>query len=481
MGKKTNKQVYFVAAIAAFGGLLFGYDSGVISGALLLIKSQFVTPGAHEMSASLQEWVVSVVLIGAMAGAILSGKLADRFGRKKIIIWTSIVFILGSVLSGLAPNVHFIIVGRVIIGLAIGVASFTVPLYISEISPKKIRGALVSLNQLAITIGIFVSYLVDLGFAETHEGWRWMFIVGVIPAFVLGIGMLYLSDTPRWLLSKGKEKEAEEAIKSTISDPEEAKKEIADIKRVLLQDKASKGAFAELLKPWLRPALFIGISLMFFQQFTGINTVVYYAPTIFQIAGFEGAFAPILATSLIGIVNILMTVVAIYLLDLWGRKPLTYLGLAGMVFSLTVLGIAFNQAEALGDSLKWISITSIAIYIAFFAISLGPIAWLIMSEIYPLKVRGVAMSIATFCNWLFNFIVAKTFLSLTAALTIPGTEITGANGQAGPNPAGVFWLFAGIGILGLVFTYFFMPETKGHTLEEIEQHWADGNAPRMLK
>ena len=480
MDNKINKHVYFVATIAAFGGLLFGYDTGVISGALLLIKTQFAEPGAQQMALGLQEWVVSVVLIGAMAGALISGKLADKFGRKKIIIVTAIIFIFGSAISGLAPDIILIIIGRIIIGLAIGVASFTVPLYISEISPKKIRGALVSLNQLAITIGIFVSYLVDLGFAETHEGWRWMFLVGVIPAIVLGIGMFFLPDSPRWLLSKGKDDAARLALEKT-SEPDEVQNEMSSIQNVLLNESKNKSSIKELLQPWLRPALIIGIGLMFFQQFTGINTVIYYAPTIFQIAGFEGAFAPILATTLVGIVNILMTVVAIWLIDRWGRRPLTFLGLSGMVLALAIMGIAFNQAEALGSSLKWISVSSVVVYIAFFAISLGPIAWLIISEIYPLRIRGIAMSIATFSNWLFNFIVAKTFLTLTEVLTIPGTEITGIDGAQSSNPAGVFWLFAAIGIGGLIFTYYYMPETKGHTLEEIEEHWSKGKHPNKLK
>jgi len=188
-----------------------------------------------------------------------------------------------------------------------------------------------------------------------------------------------------------------------------------------------------------------------------------------------------MATVLVGVVNILFTVVSIWLVDRWGRKPLTYLGLSGMVVALTVLGIAFNQADALGASLKWVSVGSVVVYIAFFAISLGPIAWLIVSEIYPLSIRGVGMSIATFSNWLFNFIVAKTFLTLTNVLTIPGTEIATADGTPGANPAGAFWLFAVIGICGLIFTYFYLPETKGHTLEEIEDHWAKGKAPRQLK
>ena len=479
MIKSTNRHVIIISTIAAFGGLLFGYDTGVISGALLLIKTQFAQPGAQQMAPELQEWVVSVVLIGAMVGAIVSGKLADHFGRKKIIIVASVIFVLGSVVSGLAPTVDFIIVGRIIIGLAIGVASFTVPLYISEISPKKVRGALVSLNQLAITIGIFASYLVDLGFAETNEGWRWMFIVGVLPAIVLGIGMFFLPDTPRWLLSKGKDEEARLALEKT-TEPDDVQFEFNSIQKVLISETKNKSSLKELFQPWLRYALIIGIGLMFFQQFTGINTVIYYAPTIFQIAGFHGEYAPILATTLVGIVNILMTIVAIWLIDRWGRKPLTYLGLSGMVVALTVLGIAFNQAEVLGSSLKWISVTSVTIYIAFFAISLGPIAWLIISEIYPLRIRGIAMSIATFSNWLFNFIVAKTFLTLTKVLTIPGTEITTSDGTVSSNPAGAFWLFAVIGIGGLIFTYYYMPETKGHTLEEIEEHWAKGKSPRTL-
>ncbi len=446
--------IVIIAAVAATGGLLFGFDTGVISGALLFIKKDFGLTSLY------QEFVVSAVLIGCIIGAAASGKTVDRFGRRNVIILTAIIFGLGSVWTGVATDATQLIGGRIVVGLGIGVASFAVPLYLSEISPQEIRGALVSLNQLMITIGIVISYLVDHYFAVWEQGWRYMFLSGLLPALVLGVGMLFLPRTPRWLASKDHGNEAQRVLNHI--DPEHAESEYQRIKNALKLEK--NGTFSDLFAPSVRPALIIGIGIMFVQQATGINTVIYYAPTIFEMAGFASARAAISATVGVGVVNVLMTIVAIRLIDIWGRKPLLYLGLSGMILSLFALGGAFAFSDTLGESLRWYTLGSLFVYIASFAVSLGPIAWLMISEIYPLKIRGIGMSVATLSNWLFNFIIALTFLSIVEFLGRPGA----------------FWLYGLVGIFGLWFTWKYIPETKGVPLEEIEENLYAGKPAREL-
>jgi SP family galactose:H+ symporter-like MFS transporter len=451
--KKVGIFVGIVAAVAALGGLLFGYDTGVISGAILFIKDQF------SLTAAAEEIVVSAVLAGAIIGALLSGQLSDIFGRKRVIIATAVIFTIGSLTAALAPGVSLLVAGRLIIGLAIGIASFAVPLYISEISPAHARGALVSLNQLAITIGIVLSYVVDYALAG-DKSWRGMFAIGVAPAVILGVGVFFLPFSPRWLMSRSLPDKAREVLKR-VRGTDNVENEIRDI-AVSLEEEA--GGWKEFLKPWMRAPLIIGIGIMFFQQITGINTVIYYAPTIFGFAGFSSAQVAILATMGVGIVNVLMTVVAIKVIDRIGRRALLSMGLIGMAASLGVLGLAFNMASLAG-ALKWIAVGSLMVYIASFAVSLGPIAWLIIAEVFPLKIRGRAMSLATMANWLFNLIIAMTFLTLMEKL----------------GRAQTFWLYAVLSIAGWVFCYFMVPETKGYTLEQIEEHWRKGGSPRELR
>ncbi|MDP8293057.1 MAG: sugar porter family MFS transporter [Candidatus Orphnella occulta] len=443
---EQNFFVYFVALIAALAGLLFGYDTGVISGAILFIKDEF------HLTSIMEEIVVSAVLLGAIVGAAASGGVSDKIGRRQTIIWTAIFFAIGALGSAFAQNVIWLISCRVIIGVAIGVASFVAPLYISEVAPTEVRGALVSLNQLMITCGIVLSYVVDYAFSAS-DNWRWMFAFGAVPAIVLLVGMLFLPESPRWLLSQSLVKRAR-AILERIRNKENVDKELEVINKTLKQ---KAGGWGELLEPWIRPALIVGIGLAFIQQATGINTVIYYAPTIFEFAGFESAKVSILATAGVGIVNVLMTIVAIWLLDRLGRRPLLFTGLIGMILSLTVLGFAF-RVPSLSGSLKWITVAGLACYIASFAISLGPIFWLIIAEIYPLRIRGRAMSIATVANWTFNMIVALTFLTMADKL----------------GRSSAFWLYALVAIAGLVFSYFYVPETKGRTLEEIEESLRSG-------
>src|SRR6056297_423865 len=482
--KSYNRgYVILIATIAAFGGLLFGFDTGVISGALLLIKNdpELVLNGMTQLPERTQEWIVSITVLGAAVGALSSGRITDYLGRKRVLIITAFIFAIGSVGLAAANSVTLLIIWRLIIGIAIGVASYTVPLYISELSPTHVRGALVSINQLAITVGIFASYLVDLGFANFEEGWRWMFLVGLIPSLILGIGMFFLPDSQRWLMTyKGEDK----ARKVLDKVGETNKEEVLDqIKINIKKENKEEGSLSILKAKWVRPALLIGIGIMLFQQFTGINTIIYYSPTIFEMAGYgadsaNAVYDAILPALPIGLVNVLFTIVAIYLVDRWGRKPLLYLGLSGMIIALLALGIGFTFHNALGDALKWISFISMIIYIPFFAISLGPIAWLLISEIYPTKIRGLGMSLATMVNWLANFLIANTFLSLGKVTT--GEMPNPAGEGTLVNPGGAFFIYAVIGILGLFFVYSYIPETKGHSLEKIEEHFLNGKHPRDL-
>jgi sugar porter (SP) family MFS transporter len=449
---KYSPILYLVAFIVALGGLLSGFDTGVISGALLFIKDEW------NLSDYLQGILVSSTLVGATIGAILNGHLADLFGRKKILIFTAVLFFIGSIFCAAAPNINILILSRFIVGLAIGVVTFATPLYLSEISPEKIRGSLVSLFQLAITIGILFSYLVNAGFANIQFGWRLMLLFGVFPALILGIGMFFMSDTPRWLISKGKDDEAKKVFKR-IEPGIDADKEILEIKNVL-QNKDNDKKFE--FKKWMFAPLFLGIGLMFCQQWTGINTIIYYAPTILKIAGFNSNSSAIYATVGIGIVNCLMTFIAIFLSDKTGRKPLLYAGLIGMALCLFILGSAFQFSEALGASLKWVSLFSSMFYIAFFSFSLGPIILLLVSEIFPLKFRGLGMSISTMSNFLFNFTVTLSFLPLINKISESYT----------------FYLYGMIAIICLFYVYFMVPETKGITLEKIEENWQNGVNPR---
>ena len=480
MAKQESKQnltlVIVIAAVASTGGLLFGFDTGVISGALPFLKQTW------GLSSGEQEWITTAALIGAVLGALSSGRITDIFGRKKVILVTSVIFALGAILTGASTSPGFLAFSRIILGVAIGISSFTVPLYISEISPTKIRGALVSSFQLMITIGILVSYFSDLAFADESnpESWRWMFYVGVFPAIILFVGMLFLPETPRFLIGKGKEEKGRKILQK-VEDPALVDIAVQKIKDDIEKDKLAATDWTEIFKPWLRNALFIAIGIMFVQQFVGINTIIYYAPTVFIIAGFAGPKAAIAATVSVGVVNVLSTVLSMFLIDKLGRRKLYFIGLTGMAVALTALGTFFLLKDSLGPSLKYITVASILIYIIFFAISLGPLGWLIISEIFPLKVRGLGMSIGSLSNWLFNAIVTFTFLKLAWLFTAPGMEIVNSESPADPNPAGAFFVYAVIAVLGILWGLKYIPETKGITLEEIEDHWRAGKSPRELQ
>jgi len=406
----------------------------------------------------MEEVVVSSVLLGSLAGAAAGGVLADRLGRRKLLIGAAMVFGLGAVGAALAPDTAWLIVARIIAGVAIGVASFVAPLYISEIAPVAIRGKLVSINQVALTTGIVISYLIDYAFAGSGA-WRWMFAVAAVPASAFGIGLVFIPDSPRWLAGRGKVDQARSVLK-TIRNPDQVGSELNDIQASLGKQ---KGDWSELLNPALRSAMIIGIGLAIAQQITGINTVIYYAPTIFGFAGLSSSSAAILASVGVGVVNVVFTIVAMQLIDRVGRRPLLLISLAGMALSLGVLGAAFSLPQ-FTDVLGWVSIGSLMAYVGSFAVGLGPVFWLILSEIYPLRIRGRAMSVGTAANWSANLLVALTFLTLTKVMGKPAT----------------FWLYGAVTVAAWCFAFFLVPETKGKTLEQIEQHIRSGRHPRTL-
>lgn len=448
--KKRIKHflLYVIAGVASLGGLLSGFDTGVISGALLFINDTW------PLTTLEQGWVVSSALVGAVVGAAVNGVLADAYGRKKVIIATGTIFAIGSILCGFATSVSWLIAGRMILGLAIGMVNFVIPLYLSELSPQKVRGMLVSLYQLAITAGILFSYLINRIFALSEYNWRWMLGAGLIPALILLIGISFLGDTPRWLISKKREDEAKEIFKK-IEPDEDADKHIEEIKSTLPKAVKVSQKKKKVFESWMLMPVSVGIIIMFIQICTGINTIIYYTATIFKAAGFTDTIGALYATIGVGFVNFAMTFVAIFFTDKVGRKPLLYAGLSGMTVSLFALGASFYFKNTLGLDLKWVSVGSIVTFIACFAFSLGPIAWILISEIMPLKIRGTAMSIATMSNFAFNFIIALIFPTLLETV----------------GEAYTFWIFGFVGIFSLFYTYYYIPETKGRSLEQIEQNW----------
>ena len=451
---RTARFVYVAAVFAALGGLLFGYDTGVISGALIFIKREFGLATAAE------EIVVSGVLLGATIGAIVGGKAADLFGRRRVLLVTAAIFAIGALASAVAPSPAILIASRVVLGLAIGLASTNVPVYLSEVAPAHARGWVVSLFQLAVTVGILVAYLVDYAFAGV-EGWRWMLGLAVVPALVFGTGMFFLPETPRWLIRGGHHESAHRVL-VRIRKLADVSLEIEEIKFSLAQQTES-GRWTDLLRRQVRPALVVGLGLAVFQQITGINTVIYYAPKILQAAGFNSASGAILATVGVGVVNVGMTILAMSLVDRAGRRPLLLVGVAGMIVTLTALGLSFRISNPSGQ-LAWIAVICLMGYVASFAISLGPIFWLLIAEIYPLKIRGLAEGTAATFNWGSNFIVSLTFLTLVEKLGASST----------------FLLYALASVASWLFAYYVVPETKGRTLEQIEAFWRAGRRSRPM-
>jgi sugar porter (SP) family MFS transporter len=444
---KANQYITMIAAVAALGGLLFGFDTGVIAGAML-----FIVPDLH-LGPAEQGLVVSAVTFGALFGAFVGGSSADAIGRRRTNIVAGMSFMAGSLLSAAAPNVEVLIASRVIVGAAIGLTSVAGPMYIAELAPAQHRGTMVSLFQLAITIGILVSYIVDRALAPAQE-WRWMLGLAFVPGALLVLGMLPLPESPRWLMKKGSEAAARRVL-ALFRSPVQIEEDVREISEDLAHNVHSD--WTELMAPALRPALLVGIGLATFQQVTGINTIIYYAPEIFQKAGFDKGTTALAATIGIGITNVLSTLIAMWLVDRVGRKPLLLVGLTGMTASLGILGVAQKFGSSIGvdpHSLGPITVGFIGLYIICFAFSMGPIVWLMISEIFPNQSRARASGVSTAANWMANFLVSLSFPILQVSM---GSSI--------------WFLYAAMGVGAILFVLRYVPETKGKSLEEISRQW----------
>lgn len=444
--RSASKLTYFFGAL---GGLLFGYDLGIVAGALLFIKP------ALGLSPVQEGLVVSSLLFGAAIGAIGCGPLSDRTGRRWVVLLAAAIFGAGAIGASLSPGADVLIFFRFVMGLAVGTFSAMVPVYLSEIAPPEIRGRLSGLNQLMISTGILVAYLVNLALSS-YGAWRLMLGLAAAPAVVLLVGLSFLPESPRWLVKRGREDEAR-AVLGRYREAERIDAEIEDIKQVNRQEEEQLGLRRLLRDPRLRRLLLLGVGLAVFQQIVGINTIIYYAPTILTSIGY-GNSAAIIANAGLGAWTVFITIIMLlFVVDRIGRRrPLIY-GAWGMVLSMVVLGITFFSAGIQGGASGWIAIACLVLFKASFSLSWGGIMWIMLGEVFPLRIRGTAMGISSFFNWAANFLVGLTFPILLAAGT--GT---------------VFFVFAAIGVLASLFAFFLVPETKGRSLEQIESHLALG-------
>jgi MFS transporter, SP family, galactose:H+ symporter len=455
---RMSRYLLAVGLVIMLAGLLFGYDQGVISGALDGIQHQF------SVGTFLLEIITSWVTLGAMVGALVAGAMADRFGRRGTILFASVLFVVGALVEALAPNPFVLVLGRLLVGFGVGVASVAAPLYASEMAPTHLRGRFVSLYQLAITIGIFVAYLVD--YVLTHSsGWRAMLGISAVPALLLIAVMFPLPDSPRWYMRAGRRPRAADALVRVEPDAD-VHARLDEVQAAIDDEAADSASWSTVFAPQWRRPLVIGVTLAVLQQLTGINAIIYYADRIFAAAGFSSPTSQSLATLwAVGAVNVLATFVAVMWVDRFGRKPLLLIGTTGMFLSLVVVGAMFLRLDHASSSANGMPTTGqglvmlvgLVVFIACFAFSLGPIVWTIINEIYPASVRGKAVAVATAANWFAAWLVAQFFLTLVDAIT----------------ETGVFWLFAGFCVVTFLFVRRFLPETKNRSLEEIQRLWGD--------
>ncbi len=453
-GEEKGSIVYvmLVCMVAALGGLLFGYDTGVINGAIGPLKAHFT------LDANREGWATGCALLGCAIGAALAGVLSDWLGRKKVLILSAILFLISAVGTALPKNITTFIIYRIIGGLGVGAASMSSPMYIAEISPARIRGRMVSVNQFAIVTGFLVVYFVNYFIAlqgdqmwNEESGWRWMFGSESLPALLLLVLLFFVPESPRWLTKQNRSDEALEIL-TRVDGAEYAKTELLEIKDAIAHE---SGSLRQLLQPGMKIVLVIGIVLAVLQQVTGINVFLYFGTEIFKKMG-SGTNAALLQTVVVGVVNLSFTIIAIWTVDKLGRKPLMIIGAAGMGISLLAMGLAsyFGRTEL------WLLLFILG-YIACFALSVGPVTWVILSEIFPTRIRGRAMAIATVCLWVANYVVSQTFPMMDE-----NNWLLEKFHHAFP-----FWLYGVFCVVLVVFVRRFVPETKGRTLEEIEKYW----------
>lgn len=447
-----------ICIVATLGGLLFGYDTAVIAGAIGFLQSHF------ELNAVMKGWAASSALVGCVLGAMLAGQLSDRFGRRKTLMLSAVLFLVSAVGTAIPHTLMQFVVFRIIGGVAVGAASMTSPMYIAEVSPARLRGGMVSLNQLAIVSGMLIVYFVNYYIAGLGDeawnvttGWRWMFGSESLPAVALLLLLFTVPESPRWLTEKGYSDKARNIL-AKVDGEAHAEREMAEIEATIKQESAS---LSQLFQPGMRVVLLIGVALAILQQVTGINVILYYAPEILKKVPDTKMDVALLQTVAVGAVNMLFTLIAIWTVDKIGRKPLMLIGSAGMCLSLVAIGLA-ACFHAVG---LWLLICML-MYIACFAMSVGPLVWVILSEIFPTKIRGRAMAIAVFCLWVANFIVSQTFPMMDENPWLVGKF----------NHGFPFFVYASFCVVLLIFMWKIVPETKGRTLEEIEQSWGRQSA-----
>ncbi|KAL3484399.1 general substrate transporter [Aspergillus germanicus] len=480
-GLVQNPFIFFQACVASIGGLLFGYDQGVISGVQVMtnFKSQFPQLASNT---TLQGWMVSVLTLGAMFGALLNGPIADTFSRRWSILYANIVFLLGSAIQAGAVTIPMLFIGRFIAGVAVGMLSMVVPLYLSEVAPPNLRGSLVALQQLAITLGIMIAFWLDYGTqhiggtgkGQSPAAWRFPLAFQCVPSLVLAGATVRLPYSPRWLVQVGREEEARAVLVRIRRVPESDQRidlELLDIKAATIFDRESRAAkfpdvtgrlrlslheYRELIVvPHLNRRLLISSLLQVLQQFTGINAIIYYAPTMFTSIGLSSNSVDLLATGVVGIVNFFATIPAILYIDRWGRKKVLIIGAIGMSISQLIVGTlyaVYRDRWAGHTGAGWAAAVFIWVYIANFAYSIGCVNWIIPSELFPPAVRSKAVSIAISLNWLTNFIVALITPRMLASITF-----------------GTFYFFLVFCLILLAWVIFFVPETKGVPIEGMDR------------
>jgi len=461
--RKIRPIVYFVGFTAALAGLLFGLDVGVISGAQQFIQKDFQIPDWTVES------IVSALLWGAVFGTLISGYFSSHFGRRKTILISALIFIVGSLLCSLATSANILIGARFILGTAVGVASFTAPLYLSEISPQKVRGSMISMYQLMITIGIVIAFLSDAWLASyanfggmTGGHWRLMLGIIALPAAVMFVGVLFLPESPRWLFMKGRKSDAIAVLTHLELDEAEMEVEVREIEDSLRIKQTGVHMFFQNAP--FRRAIFLGIGLQTIQQLTGINVVMYYAPHIFKIAGFATTAEQMWGTVIVGVTNVLATFIAIALVDRLGRKPIMYAGFVVMGLAMLSVGYFFKSDLEAHPGLGYPAIFALLMFIVGFAMSAGPSIWVLCSEIFPNSGRDLGITFSTSTNWFVNAIVGQTFLTLLDNL----------------GKGNTFLLYGGLNALFIVFFLLYVPETKGVSLESIEARLLSGVPLRKI-
>ncbi|GAA3287228.1 sugar porter family MFS transporter [Nesterenkonia halobia] len=445
-GVGRRRSTILIYLFGALGGLNWGYDTGVISAALIYLREEF------QMDSWTEGWVVTGLILGAIVGAAVGGRMSDKFGRWKVLMATAVTFIIAPLGMAAAPTTEVLFIFRVIVGLGAGLAAVTLPVYLSEIAPARIRGKVTAFYALAIVSGQFLGFIIGLAFAPM-ESWRWMLGLSVVPSVLFTIGLFFIWETPRWLVKKGREDEAKQVLLYDRTE-EEASAELQEI-HVIQQAEEAAGAqnLKALLQAWVRPILVVGLGLAILQQIMGINSIIYYAPTTLQNVGFSDQ-AAVASNLIIGIMNILAVWLALTYADRWGRKPLLIAGAVGTCLSLGVLAftnLVLPEPDGFG-LVGIVTLVCMAVYIFMFQASWGSMVWVMLGEIFPLGIRAAAMGVATTALWVGNGIVSLGFPPVLEAV-------------------GVGWLFTGFAVIclgALIFTWRRVPETKGRSLEEIE-------------